>query len=119
MPNADGAYRCVAITECDSLASDPAELQVCFGCVGDATRDCQVTLADLATLLPNMGRSGMTPDQGDFSGDGRVALENVAMLLAAFGRQCDCGRSPETPWRVVAREEAGRLQMLDIAGGLI
>jgi hypothetical protein len=57
--------------------------------VGDIDSDCDVDLADLATLLANYGlTSGATYQEGDLDGDGDVDLVDLAALLAAYGGSC-------------------------------
>ena len=56
---------------------------------GDLDGDCDVDLADLATLLASYGTTqGATPEQGDLDGDGDVDLSDLATLLAAYGSSC-------------------------------
>jgi hypothetical protein len=52
--------------------------------------DCDVDLADLATLLANFGATGgATREQGDLEGaDGDVDLSDLALLLSAYGADC-------------------------------
>lgn len=53
---------------------------------GDANRDGQVTLADLARLQSNLGKaSGAIWEDGDANGDGRVDAADAALLARSFG----------------------------------
>lgn len=53
---------------------------------GDADRDGDVDLTDLATLLSRFGlTAGANWSMGDFTGDSRINLDDLAVLLANFG----------------------------------
>jgi hypothetical protein len=59
------------------------------GCPADLDGDGVVSLADLARLLSNFGRSDdATPANGDLNGDESVDLADLALLLASFGMNC-------------------------------
>jgi hypothetical protein len=65
------------------------EFGLTSGCPADLNGDGTVSLADLAVLLSNFGRTGdATPADGDLSGDGSVNLADLAILLASFGESC-------------------------------
>ena len=56
---------------------------------GDIDGDCDVDLADLATMLSNFGlSSNATYAHGDLDGDGDVDLSDLSGLLANFGMTC-------------------------------
>ncbi|MCR4264473.1 MAG: endo alpha-1,4 polygalactosaminidase [Candidatus Roizmanbacteria bacterium] len=52
---------------------------------GDVNCDATVSIADLATLLSNFGRSGMNRNQGDLNSDGNVNVADLSLLLSNFG----------------------------------
>lgn len=57
---------------------------------GDTDGDCDVDLADLATLLASYGATaGATYTNGDFDQDGDVDLGDLATLLSSYGVSCD------------------------------
>lgn len=55
------------------------------GCLGDATGDDAVDLADLNLVLANFGNAGAA---GDVTGDGQVDLADLNLVLANFGTGC-------------------------------
>ncbi len=58
------------------------------GCPGDITGDNAVNLEDLAGILANFGKVGPGL-QGDLDLDGDVDLSDLAGLLSNFGASCD------------------------------
>ena len=56
-------------------------------CDGDASRDGNVDLTDLALVLSGFGNSGCRPP-ADLNGDGTVDLSDLAIVLANFGNSC-------------------------------
>ena len=56
-------------------------------CAGDATGDGKVDLSDLALLLSQFGEVGGTFG-GDLDNDGDVDLSDLALLLTRFGEIC-------------------------------
>jgi hypothetical protein len=59
------------------------------GCPADLDGDGVVSLADLARLLSNFGRSGdASPADGDMNGDGSVNLTDLTIFLSDFGATC-------------------------------
>lgn len=58
-------------------------------CIGDITGDSQVGLNDLTQLLSHIGEQTGDPEaDGDLDVDGDVDLQDLAILLANFGRIC-------------------------------
>lgn len=57
-----------------------------INCTGDLTGDDRIDLADLNLVLANFGQA--TPD-GDANADGTVDLADLNTVLAAFGQNCD------------------------------
>jgi hypothetical protein len=64
------------------------EIEVTSGCPADLDGDGAISLADLARLLSNFGRSDASAADGDLSGDGTVNLTDLTLLLASFGATC-------------------------------
>ncbi len=56
-------------------------------CPGDASRDGQVDLSDLALLLADFGNTGCRLP-ADVNGDGTIDLSDLAIVLANFGNSC-------------------------------
>ncbi len=56
-------------------------------CPGDASRDQQVDLSDLALLLADFGNTGCRLP-ADVNGDGMIDLSDLAIVLANFGNDC-------------------------------
>jgi len=54
-------------------------------CLGDATGDGTVNLADLNLVLANFGQSVPPNTSGDVTGDGQVNLADLNLVLANFG----------------------------------
>ena len=52
---------------------------------GDLNGDGKVNVQDLALLLINFGKSGSNL-KGDLNGDGKVTVQDLALLLVAFGQ---------------------------------
>lgn len=57
-------------------------------CVGDLTGDRKVDLSDLAILLGNYGATHVPPEKGDLNGDGVVDLADLASMLSHYGDVC-------------------------------
>ena len=69
----------------DNLANMPnLVLQHPIG--GDANLDGRVDINDLTIVLANYGQSGMTWDQGEFTGDGTVDINDLTIVLAHYGQ---------------------------------
>src|SRR5262249_49122388 len=77
----------------DGNADDVAQVDMggyeCNAPRGDLNGDCQIGLADLATLLEHFGAAhGATHANGDLTGDGNVDLSDLTLLLSHFGSIC-------------------------------
>ncbi|MBI5866116.1 MAG: immunoglobulin domain-containing protein [Planctomycetes bacterium] len=83
-----GSYDCVVSNACDNATAVASTLSVCEQ-VGDLNCDGMVSLADLAVLLSNWGRTD-SPSRadGDLNADGEIGLPDLALLLAEFGAVC-------------------------------
>ena len=55
------------------------------GIDADIDNDCEITLADLSSLLSNFGTTGPV---GDLNGSGLVDLSDLAVMLSRFGNIC-------------------------------
>jgi formylglycine-generating enzyme len=53
---------------------------------GDANQDGTVNIADLAVLLTNFDKTGMTWAQGDFNADGTANIADLSSLLTNFDK---------------------------------
>jgi len=56
--------------------------------LGDLNCDCQVDLADLAIMVPNLGSTGAAPQDGDLDADADVDLADFAPFQVNFGLTC-------------------------------
>lgn len=57
-------------------------------CAGDADRDGQVGLSDIALVITNWASAVPQATGGDVTNDGAVALDDIAAIIAAWGRAC-------------------------------
>lgn len=62
----------------------------------DLNGDGKVTIQDLALLLINFGKTG-TASKGDINGDGKVTIQDLALLLVAFGKPIGGGGGGAAP----------------------
>jgi hypothetical protein len=50
-----------------------------------------VDINDLTIVLTNLGKTGMTWSQGDFTGDGTVSTDDITIVLAHYGETSGAG----------------------------
>ena len=53
--------------------------------IADISGDGKVTIVDLSILLSNFGKTNATKILGDVTGDGRITIQDLSLLLAHFG----------------------------------
>jgi hypothetical protein len=86
--DAGGADPAVQITITANMSVTARFTEGVSDCPEDLTGDGRIDLADLAVLLGSYGSSGAEPEDGDLDGDGDVDLADLAQLLGTYGQDC-------------------------------